>query len=410
MPILPDAALSLRLPEMLSVKQVFSCEELQETEACIIRQLNASWIKALIKPGNKVAVAVGSRGISNLGLIVRTLGQIIKAHGAFPFIVPAMGSHGGATGEGQKVVLENIGITEAFVNMPIISSMEVVEIGKTVGDIPVFMDINAFQADVVIPVARIKPHTDFKGPIESGICKMLSIGLGKHVGCSRLHQEGFENFAELIPEVAKVCLQKANIGFGVAIIENAYDKTSNIEIVPGAAIFEEEPRLLAVAKNMMPRIMLPEIDVLIVESLGKEISGAGMDPNIVGRTTKVKLPGFQGPDINRIIVSDLTEATHGNACGIGLADFITAKAFKKIDYMSTYANVIASANPEAGKIPVVLQDEREAIIAAIKCCSRIDENRPRIVRITDTLHLEYIQVSINLLPIVRQNKNMRILG
>ncbi len=409
MPILTDSALNMELPKMIKVKQIFDNTEIKNVEATIFEQLNRIRINSTVKPGCKVAVAVGSRGIGNLDIIVRTVGKCLKSLGAKPFIVPAMGSHGGATSKGQKEVLKGYGIDESSMEMPIKSSMEVIKLGKTKDGVPVFMDKLAYNADMVVPIARIKPHTDFKGVIESGLCKMLAIGLGKHEGCSRLHQEGFERFDTIIPEVAKVFLCRAPVGFGIAIVENAYDRTALIRAVPAGDFLKDEPELLKLAKKLMPCIMLPSIDVLIVEQLGKDISGAGMDPNIIGRTTKGPLEGFNGPEIKRIVVSGLSKASHGNACGIGLADFTTKKAVNGIDYVSTYANVIASGNPEAGRIPVVMDNERESVIAAIKCCPQIDQDSPKIVRIKDTLHLEHIFLSENMITDIFDNKSMQII-
>lgn len=407
MPILPDGALSIKLPSLVKVTQLFDSNEIVDIEAAVMAELNTPYVEKLVKPGQNIAIAVGSRGISNIVRIVKILGDRLKDFGATPFVIPAMGSHGGATAAGQRDVLESLGISEDTVGMAIVSSMEVCEIGKTADGVPVYTDKNAVDADMVIPVARIKPHTDFRGNYESGLCKMLAIGLGKHSGCSRLHQEGFSTFDTLLPQVAKVVIEKTAIGFGLAIVENAYDKTFKIRMIPANEFFTEEPQLLLLAKKKMATIMVPDIDVLIVEQIGKDISGAGMDPNIIGRTSKGKLAGFNGPSIQRIVVLDLSDATHGNACGIGLADFITRRAYDKIDYLSTYANVIASANPEAGRVPVVMDNEREAVIAAVRCC-KTDQNQPRIVRITDTLHLGQIEVSENLLPVIKTNQNIKI--
>ena len=334
MPVLTKDALNIKLPQMLEVSQKFDRTEIADIEVSVLEQVNHSRIMNLIKPDAKVAIAVGSRGITNISRIVKTLVNRLKELGAQPFIVPAMGSHGGGTAEGQRAVLASFGITETEMKVPVQASMDVIKLGNTKNGVPVYMDKNAYEADMVILVARVKPHTDFKGSFESGLCKMMASGLGRHIGCSGLHQEGFENFAALIPEVAQVFLDKANIGFGLAILENAYDRTYAIRAVKADDFLLTEPALLKKAKMLMPRIMVPDIDVLVVEKIGKDISGAGMDPNIIGRTTKGVLPAFNGPHIKRIVVLDLTDATHSNVCGIGLADFITRTAFEKIDYLS----------------------------------------------------------------------------
>lgn len=409
MPILTENPESYHIPNMVKVRQIFQSQQLNDIEETVHREIYKEEILNMIKPGQKIAIAVGSRGIYQLNRIVKALIDELLLLDTKPFIIPAMGSHGGGTEEGQRDVLKSYGITEEAMGIPIISSMDVVEIGRTNNGIPVFWDKIALNADIVIPIARIKPHTDFKGKIESGLCKMMTIGLGKHKGCSRLHQEGFESFADLIPEAAKIVIDRTKVGFGIAILENAYDKTAVISAIAASNILDREPILLEQAKNLMPKIMIPEIDVLIIDELGKDISGAGIDPNIIGRTTKGLLPGYNGPIIKRIIVLDLTESTHGNACGIGLADFTVKSAVEKIDHIATYANVIASGNPEAGRIPVVMENEKEAIIAAIKCCPKIDESKPKIVKIKNTLQLGEIYISESLLSSIADNMQLEII-
>ena len=330
----------------------------------------------------------------------------LKAMGAAPFIVPAMGSHGGATAEGQRELIAGYGVTEATMGVPVVSSMATTVIGETEGGIPIHVSTDALAADLIVPVARVKPHTDFRGPVESGLCKMLAVGLAKHVGCSRLHREGFARFGELIPDVAARILERTKVGFGIAIVENAYDETARIEAVPGTDFLRREPELLAEAKRLMARILLPAIDVLVIERIGKDISGSGMDSNIVGRTVKGTLPGYDGPEIKRIVVLGLTEATHGNAIGIGLADFTIDEAVARIDRDFTYANSIASGNPEAGRIPIALADEAEAIRAALGCTPGVDLARPRIVRIANTLSIGTIEVSEALLDDVRREPRL----
>jgi hypothetical protein len=383
---------------MVRVTQTFESHGIPDVEKKVREQFARPGVAERVRPGQKIAVAVGSRGIDHRAWIVEEAIAFLRGLGAEPFIVPAMGSHGGATAKGQRDALRHLGISETEIGSSVVSSMEVVQIGQTRRGIPVFMDREASRADMVLPVARIKPHTDFKGAIESGLCKMLAIGLGKHEGCSRLHQEGFESFPELIPEVARVFLEKAHVGFGLALVEDAYDKTALVETVMAEDLMSRQPQLLLQAKKWMPEILVPDIDVLVVEEIGKEISGAGMDSNIIGRTTKGKLPDFNGPAIQRIVVLDLSEETCGNACGIGLADFTTVKAFHKIGQETTIANVIASGNPEAGRIPVVLGTEEETVRAAISCCARINTQSPKVVRIRNTLHLHEIFVSENMIP------------
>lgn len=409
MQVLSPSVSSIQLPKMVKVRQRFDTYEIKDITGTIYNEIMQPGIKEKIKPGSRVAIAVGSRGISNLSQIVKAVIECLKDLGTHPFIVPAMGSHGGGTAEGQIEILSSYGINEETMQVPIVSSMEVVKIGETRENIPVFIDKTAYESDMIVLINRVKPHTDFTGPIGSGLCKMMAIGLGNHEGCSRLHQEGFDKFHQIIPSVAKEILRKAPVGFGVAIVENAYHRPYLIKAIRAEDIIEEEPKLLNLATDLMAGIMVPEeIDVLIVEKLGKDISGAGMDPNVIGKTARGVLPGFKGPRIKRIVVLDLSEGTEGNACGIGIADFITRKLFDKINLNHTYTNVIASANPEAGKIPIIMENEREAIIAALQCCGRTAVTNPQLVKIKNTLELEEIFVSENLLPRIQSCPNIEI--
>ena len=404
MVLLPESAYAIKIPKMHRVRQIFDPEHIADIEPIINTQLNKPEIAALIKPGMKIALAVGSRGIHKIDIITKHVGSALKNMDAEPFIVPAMGSHGGGVAEGQQDILKDYGITEETMGMPVKSSVAVVELCSTASGVPVYIDKVAHtEADMIVPIARVKPHTDYKGPIESGLCKMLVIGLGKHEGCSRMHREGFAAFDTLIPEAAQLILNNAKIGFGVAVVENAYDKPMLLEAVKADQIMQREPELLNIAKAKMPSIMLDEIDVLVIDEIGKNISGAGMDPNIIGRTTKGILNGFSGPKIQRILVKGLTQATHGNATGIGMADFILKDCHAQIHH-STYTNCIASGNPEAGRIPIVVQDEHEGILASLTTCAGIDLANPRIVNIKSTLDLSEIWVSDALLPYCQTDK------
>jgi hypothetical protein len=406
MPVLTKEASRLSLPRMFTARQIFDDTRLDDIANAIRKELGKPEIRSLVRPSAHIAVAVGSRGIHSIDRITRALVDGLKAMGATPFIVPSMGSHGSGTAEGQSQLLAQYGITEKTMGVAILSSMETMVIGKTASGTPIHLSKDALVADLIVPVARIKPHTDFRGAIESGLCKMLAIGLGKHNGCSQLHREGFSRFDTLIPEVAQRIINHAPIGFGLAIIENAYDKTVHIEAVPGKAFLSREPELLTEARRHKPRIQHSEMDELILERNGKDISGAGMDPNIVGRTTKGPLPGFDGPLVKRIIVLGLSKATKGNAIGIGLADFTVRSILPGIDYEATYANCIASGNPEACRIPIALADEAEAIRAALSCTPNVDFVHPRIVKIGSTLELEHIEFSEALLDEVKNEPRL----
>jgi hypothetical protein len=366
---------------------------------------------------------VGSRGIAGLSTIVHALVQALQARGCTVVILPTMGSHGGATPEGQLGVLETYGVTPAAMGVPIISTMATTAVGALrydegagryvadpSGGLPVPVADDALACDLVIPVARIKPHTGFRGEVESGICKMLCVGLGKHAGCSRYHREGYHRFAALMPAAAAVVLATGKVPFALAVVENAAEHTARIEAVPAARILAREPELLQEARSLMARLLLPAIDVLVVERMGKDISGTGMDPNVTGRSESGELPGFSGPVIRRIVVLALSEGTHGNACGIGLADLITEHCFQQIDRRITYTNILTSGSLEAGKFPVALPDEDSAIRAALSCMPGVDPATATVVRIRDTLHLRDIAVSENLLPFVRHHPAMELVG
>jgi hypothetical protein len=393
--------LDVPLPRMVHIRQKFPAPKLASVSGAIAEQFKRPEVRAKIKPGMTIAVGCGSRGIANIAEAAKQLIAELKALGAKPFIFPAMGSHGGATAEGQREVLEGYGITESFVGCPIHSQMDVVELGKVDG-MPVYMDKLAAGADGVIVLCRIKPHTNFRAPIESGIVKMLTIGMGKIVGATELHTYGMDMFGELLPKAAKFIMSEKNVLMGVGMVENALDETAIIEAVPAEQIFEREPALQAKAKEYMPRICFDEVDVLIVEKIGKNISGAGMDPNITGRNNRA-IEWNMKPLIKKIVVLGLTPETHGNACGIGCADVTTMRLYKEMDIPKTYANIIASTYLDGGMIPMIMNTDQEAIALAAKTVVRVKPQDCKIVRIRTTLDLVDIHVSEPLLAQVRAN-------
>ncbi len=404
-----DGGYDIDLPRLFYVRQKFKTTKVKNISEAIKLEFSREEIKQLIKPGQKIAVAVGSRGIANLKEIIIETILNLKAAGTNPFIIPAMGSHGGATQEGQAQVLARYGITEEQIGVPIVSSMDTVRIATTITDIPVFFDKVAYQADGIVIINRVKPHTSFKGPIESGLMKMLAIGLGNHKGASYIHSLGFEEFNQVIPEVGKLVLEKTKVLFGVAILENAYDETARIELVSASRIIDREPELLQEAKEYMPRIILRNFDVLVIEEIGKEISGAGMDPNIVGRRG-VNSAGFDAPNFQKIVVLDLTDKTNGNGLGIGLADVTTRKLVNKINFSYVYANAITSTSLNAAKIPIVMNTEKEAIIVALRTCNRITISQAKIVLIKNTLELDRILVSESALEDIKTRSDIEVLG
>lgn len=409
MPILPESSKSIILPKLIPVKQIFPDDHIEDIPAAISSEFLRHDIRDTIKPGKSAAVLVGSRGITHINLIVKSVIQELLALGLKPFIVPAMGSHGGGEAIEQRRILENYGITEEEMGVPIRSSMETVIIGELEPDFPIHVDKTASQADYIIPINRVKAHTAFDGEIESGLVKMLSIGIGKHNGCSRIHQVGFPNFPIFLPRIAKKVMEHFCIPFGIAIVENAHEKIHTVRAVPGNKLLEEEKKLLTLSKSLMPRLCFNHIDVLIVDQLGKDISGDGMDPNITGRLAgQPTSPYYNGPTIKRIIINRLSEGTHGNAVGIGCADFITREIYDNIDFMSTYANLIACCVPENAKIPMVFDTEEECLKAAAITCHGVKENEITVVKIQDTLHLIDIEVSENLLSFCKDNPDFQI--
>ena len=349
--------------------------------------------KGIIKEKSTIAIGVGSRGVDNIQLITREVVDFVKSQNASPIIIPAMGSHGGATAEGQIEILNSYGITESNMGAPIRSSMEVVELPNKGVPSPAYMDKNAFNSDGVILINKVKPHTDFHSTYESGLVKMSVIGLGKELGAASIHHYGVYGLTDLIPQVAKVIFDTGKILGGIALIENANDKTMLIQAIEGEKIMSLEPNLLDISRANMPSIPINKLDVLLIDRMGKNLSGAGIDTNIIGRIRIFGQPEPEYPDIRSIVVSDLTEESHGNAIGIGLADVITRKLFDKINFDVTNKNVATSSFLERGKIPIVAENDQAALLLALRNCGLVKEGAERIIRIRDTLHLDELYVS-----------------
>jgi hypothetical protein len=398
------------LPRICSVEQNFDTSSIDVKER-IRAELAKPAIKQLLIPGLKAAVAVGSRGIGEIDTIIRTIVDELKKNGLEVFIVPAMGSHGGATAEGQIEYLAGYNITEKTMGVPIRSSMEVVALGEVEAGVPVLFDKLAFEeADLIVPVNRVKCHTGFRGPVESGLHKMLVIGLGNHIGAQSIHALGFARFKELIPKAGELILERVPaIKFGMAIVENAKDLPSIIEAVPSAEFKSREPELLELSRSLMPRLNFRDIDLLVVRELGKNISGAGLDPNVTGRFWMSHME--DGPLIcNRIVLLDLTPESHGNAMGVGMADAISRKLLNKIDFSATYTNAITAARIEKARIPMVMKDDRDTIKIALQAIGLPPHQKPRMVIIKNTLELEHIYISEGLREEAGANPNLRISG
>lgn len=408
MDVIKELVQNVPLPRMVKIEQTFPSTKITDIAGVIKQQLAKPEIAGKIRPGMKIAVAVGSRGVAEIPTIARSVISELKAKGADPFIVPAMGSHGGATAEGQKGVLADLGVTEESVGCPIVSSMEVVEIGQLDNGLPVYIDKNAYNADGIVVICRVKPHTAFRGANESGLVKMITIGLGKQRGAESCHAYSFKHMAHHIVAMARISLAKLPILFGVASVENAYDQPAKLVAVPAETLIEADRELLKEAKANMPSLPVSQMDLLIIDEIGKDISGDGMDPNITGRYPTPYASG--GPEIAKIVVLDLTERTHGNANGMGHADFSTRKLANQIDFKKTYANGLTSGEMGVTRLPAILDDDRDAIKAGIKTCFARDQRMARVVRIKNTLHIGELYVSEALVEEVAKLPNVRVAG
>ena len=394
------------LPRMVEVRQRIPAPRIEDYKSAIRDEMRRAGLHKLIRSGDRIAITAGSRGIAHYPEIIATVVDEVKRAGGNPFLVPAMGSHGGATAKGQVEVLRSLGITPETVGAPIYSSMEVEEIGRLENGVPVYIDRIALHSDGIIVVGRVKPHTDFKDKIESGLMKMMAIGLGKQKGAEMIHWHGAEGYHKIMPAAARIIMKNAPIIMGLAIVENAYHEIAIIKALRPDEIEREEMKLLEEAKKLMARIPFKEIDVLIVDEIGKDISGTGMDTNVIGRFW---IPGEYeplAPKIKRIVVLDLSEKTGGNAAGIGLADLTTKRVVEKIDYHATFINCLTSGWPEACKIPVFLPNDRDAIMTAIRLCGPLDPRKAKVVRIKNTLDLERFWISESMVDLVKSDKEL----
>jgi len=395
----------MSFPRMVEARQVIDQPRLDDYVTEIRRQLKSKGLAKRVRKGQRIAITAGSRGIANIPEILRTVVEEVKTAGGEPFLIPAMGSHGGATAQGQVETLRSLGITEESVCAPIVSSMEVDKIGEINGT-PVYVDRNALRANGIIVVGRVKPHTDFKGEIESGLMKMMAIGLGKQKGAEMIHHNLYEGYHTLLPAAARLIMEKAPILMGLALLENARHETAKVVALEPEEFEAAELKLLQEAKGLLPRLPFKELDVLVVEEIGKNISGVGMDTNVTGRFW---MPGESDPDaakIDKIVVLDLSPETHGNAIGIGLADLTTRRVFDKIDYPSTYVNCLTQGTCATGKIPIWLPNDRDAIDTALRIIGPIDRTAAKMMVIKNTQELEHIWISESLAEQVRKDKKL----
>src|SRR5579872_1736545 len=396
----------MRFPRMLRIRQKFDCPRLDDIPEAVERELAALGLDRQTKPGQSVAITVGSRGIANIAVVTKALVDHFKRLKTAPFIVPAMGSHGGGTAEGQRQIVEGYGITEDFVGAPIRSSMETVIVDRTPQGIPVHFDRQAYSADHVVVAGRVKPHTGFVGEIESGLHKMMLIGLGKHEGAKIYHRAIMDySWLEIVTAVADSVLKKCKVLCGLGIVENAYDETALVAAVPPRDFLAREKELLVLAKQWMPRLPFKKIDLLIVDELGKNISGSGMDTNVIGRKyNDHRATEKDSVAVKTIFVRGLTEATHGNACGIGLAEFTNDRTIAAVDRRITAINAITGGHAPSAALPVALATDRDVLEAAFPTIGLTEPERARVVHISNTLQLAELLASEIYLPMIEADR------
>ena len=397
--------IAYRIPPLCTVQRRLPMGDPVDIETVLVSEWARLGLDERVRD-KRIAIGIGSRGVAEIVTIARQLVALVKQGGGEPFIVPAMGSHGGATPDGQLDVLAGLGVTEASVGCPLLATMETDVLGETAAGYPLYIDRNVAEADGLIIANRVKIHTDFHGPHESGLLKMLAIGLGKETGAASIHQQGVFGLRNIMPEVAKGLLGKINLIAGIATIEDGYHRPVELAVLPPDQLVSGEQTLLQQSRDLMPRIPADEIDVLIIDKMGKDISGAGMDTNIIGRWFIKGEPEPETPRVKALVVLDLTEASHGNATGIGLADFTTQRLFDKINFPMTTKNIYTSGFLERGRLPLVYATDEEAIEMALAHVFRANpDQRPnaRVVRIANTLDLEEVQVTANLLDEARRD-------
>ncbi len=400
----------VELPRMFLARQKLDGSHIEPKDipATVFSELSRDAVAERIKPGMSVAITGGSRGVTNYDIVIHAIVDFVKMRGAHPFIFPAMGSHGGATAEGQTGILAGYGITEETMGCPIRATMETVYLGDTPEGMHIYGDKFACAADAVILCNRIKPHTAFEGPYESGLMKMSVIGMGKQHGAEQVHRDGFSDLARLLPMIGRVVFDHAPIALGVGLVENAFDQTCLVRALTAEEIWQEEPRLLNYARSRMGKLHTRDLDLLVVDRIGKDMSGDGMDPHITGRFA---VPYMKGKlQVQHIAVLDLTEETHGNCNGVGLADVTTKRLVDKIDANATFPNVITSTVLCTPRIPLFAGSDKACIQIALRTCNYIDREHPRVVRIRDTKHIGEIWMSEALLAEASADPNLEVLG
>jgi hypothetical protein len=397
------------LPKMYRVRQKLDPPVVSDVAAAVRAEIRRLDLRSRLKPGGRVAVTGGSRGVANIAAILRATCDSLKELGAKPFVVPAMGSHGGATAEGQLAVLARYGVTPESMGVPILASMETVEIGRMSWGLPVLVDRYALEADHIVLVNRVKPHTNFRCHVESGLMKMLVIGLGKHQGALLAHRAAVDvGLDRMVPEVGRFSLSKLPILFGLGTVENARHQTAQVKAMLPEALEETESHLLKEAWHLLGRIPFDFLHLLIVDEIGKDVSGTGMDPNVIGRMYLFPNEEPKIPRYIRILVRDLTNKTAGNAVGMGLADFGTRRLANKVNFHYTYTNALTGLSPMRSKLPIIFETDREALQGALKTVGLTEPADAKVARIRNTLAVEYLQASEAVLPEIKGRSDLEV--
>jgi hypothetical protein len=400
----------MTLPRMYRIRQKLDPPVVADVAAAVRAEIGRLNLPGRLKPGGRVAVTGGSRGVVNIAAILRATCDSLKDLGANPFIVPAMGSHGGATAEGQLQVLARYGVTPERMGVPILSSMQTVEIGRMSWGLPVLVDRHAYEADHIVLVNRVKPHTNFRCHVESGLMKMLVIGLGKHEGALLAHRAAVDiGLDRMVPEVGRFSLSRLPVLFGLGSVENARHQTARVQAMLAEELEQVEAQMLQEAWRLLGRIPFEFLHLLVVDEMGKDISGTGMDPNVIGRMYFFPNEEPKSPRYIRILVRDLTARTAGNAVGMGLADFGTRRLADKVNFHYTYTNALTGLSPMRSKMPIIFESDREAIQGALKTIGLTQPPDAKVARIRNTLALEYLQVSEALLPEIGERSDLEVL-
>ena len=395
------------LPKMVRIRQNYPSDHITDIRARVLVEMDSKLPDKDWFAGKRICLTVGSRGIPHIDVISRAICDRLKDWGAKPFIIPAMGSHGGGTAEGQLEILRSYNVTEETMGVPIISCMDVIQYGELSNGTPLYCDKHAFESDGIVLMNKQKPHTDFRGPNESGVAKMIAIGIGKHVGASCFHMQGFPEFGRRVPEAAEIFLKKAPVAFGVGIVQNAYDDICTIAVAEPKDIMQMDRENLVIAKERLARFKFDDLDVLIVDEIGKNISGYGHDPNVTGRANGNDDSFKHILNLKKMIILGVTEESHHNGTGIAEADVTTLRCVRDIDWGMVWTNLITSTEIQGCKIPMYANSEREAILLAIRTCNGIDFNRARIARIRDTQSLFEIEVSESLYEELKQRDDIQ---